>query len=262
MVHRWAPVPRRQPARCWSGAIAAARSTPSCSACGARSPIGARAEVALQARPAGAGSALVHAVRGRDTRDRSCSTMRSNGHPAGDRATAAAAHRELGYVEVQACRPERAESGWPGPRRSPRPRTNGPRCWVCGDERIRRADYPRALDTCARRPTGPWCGDHRQQAWSLTLLARTTCCARHSQRPPRCPAFGAGAPARWMAFLPLPQTCWPRSTSAPATSRARPMASSGPGRWPASRDPFWRGSARGSGSAARRPGGHAAARDG
>ena len=84
-----------------------ARSTPACSACAGRSPRRPRCgDAALHGRALAAlGGALVHAVRGRD--EEGAVVLHeaiAAGHQAGDRATAVTAHRELGFVEVQAGR--------------------------------------------------------------------------------------------------------------------------------------------------------------
>jgi DNA-binding SARP family transcriptional activator len=168
-------------------------------------------EVALQARALTAlGGALVHAVRGRDNEG---SVVLHEAIEvatrAGDRATAVAAHRDLVFVEVQAGRPELADvwlargdaiaetdEEWAG--------LHGVRGMSASD----RGDYPTAL-TYLRESAdrAGRCGDHRQQAWSLTLLGRT-----HVLRHERSQADAALTEAldlvrqqRWMAFLPLPQ---------------------------------------------------------
>jgi DNA-binding SARP family transcriptional activator len=168
-------------------------------------------DAALQAQALVAlGSALVHAVRGRDNEGSVVlHEAIERATRVGDRATAAAAHRELGYVEVQAGRPEMADV-WLA-RAEAVAETEDERAAVLGLRGMSasdRADYPTALEhlrASADRAGG--CGDHRQQAWSLTLLART-----HLLRQEHSQATAALVHAlelvhqqRWMAFLPLPQ---------------------------------------------------------
>ena len=119
------------------------------------------------------GGALVHAVRGRDEEGAiALHEALQLAARAGDRATAVTAHRELGL--------HASDMG----------------------------DYPAAFGylegsiELARR-----CGDQRQQAWSLALLARP-----HLLRDERSQAAAALAGSlqlvheqRWVAFLPWPE---------------------------------------------------------
>jgi DNA-binding SARP family transcriptional activator len=168
-------------------------------------------EVALRAQALVAlGSALVHAVRGRDNEGsvvlHEAIELATR---AGDRATAAAAHRELGFVEVQAGRPEMADA-WLAQAEAVAD-TEDERAAVLGVRGMSasdRADYPVALERLRESADRAGaCGDDRQQAWSLTLLARA-----HLLRQEHGQATVALAQAlelvhqqRWMAFLPLPQ---------------------------------------------------------
>jgi hypothetical protein len=92
------------------------------------------ADPALQGQAlAGLGSALVHAVRGRDEEGTVVlhEAIRLATR-AGDRETVVTAHRELGFVEVQAGRRLTPRPGWPGPRRWPTPTPSSPRSSGCG----------------------------------------------------------------------------------------------------------------------------------
>jgi len=166
---------------------------------------------ALQGRTLAAlGSALVHAVRGRD--EEGAAVL----HEAillatrtGDRTTAVSAHRELGFVEVQAGRRQTAET-WLA-RAEALSETDEERAAVLGVRGMNASDmgsYPAAFRhleesiEAARR-----CADPRQQAWSLSILARA-----HLLRDERSQAAAALDSSlrlvhaeRWMAFLPWPE---------------------------------------------------------
>jgi hypothetical protein len=105
---------------------------------------------------------------------------------AGDRETAVTAHRELGFVEVQAGRRQTAEA-WLA-RAEALADTDvqlAPILGVRGMNASDVADYPAAFEhlreSVERAERG---GDARQQAWSLSLLAAPTCCATSAARPP------------------------------------------------------------------------------
>ncbi|HYN95214.1 MAG TPA: tetratricopeptide repeat protein [Pilimelia sp.] len=168
-------------------------------------------DAALRARALAAlGSALVHAIRGRDEEGAVVlhEAIQLAGR-AGDRATAVTAHRVLGFVEVQAGR--HATAGAWLAKAQAIAETDGELAAILGVRGMAasdRGDYPAALDHLgesverARR-----CGDHRQQAWSLSLMGRA-----HLLRAERSQAAVALARCmelvqeqRWMAFLPWPQ---------------------------------------------------------
>ena len=99
------------------------------------------------------------------------------------------------------------------------------------------AEYPAAFEhlreSVERAERG---GDARQQAWSLSLLARA-----HPLRDERSQAaFALGRSLelvqeqRWIAFLPWPQALEASWSSAPAASPPPASGSSMPTRWPAS----------------------------
>ncbi|SEG15805.1 DNA-binding transcriptional activator of the SARP family [Thermomonospora echinospora] len=156
------------------------------------------------------GGALVHAVRGRDEEG---SVLLHQAIAlavrAGDRATAVTAHRQLGFVEVQAGR-RRTADAWLAKARA----------LADGDQEIAAilgvrgmnasdlADYPAALahlEESVERAAR--CADHRQQAWSLSILARAHLLrAEHSQAAVALArSLEMVREQRWMAFLPLPQ---------------------------------------------------------
>jgi DNA-binding SARP family transcriptional activator len=156
------------------------------------------------------GSALVHAVRGRD--GEGAIALRAAielATIAADRATLVAAHRELGFVEVQAGRRETAH-GWLAAAQELAGSdeevaavlgVRGMHACDAGDYPAAFAYFAESIERAAR------CGDDRQRAWSLSLLARA-----HLLRDERGQAAAALAECidlarrqRWMAFLPWPQ---------------------------------------------------------
>lgn len=157
------------------------------------------------------GGALVHAARGHDEEG---SILLREGlelaEQAGDRATSVTAHRELGFVEVQAGRRETAD-GWLA-KAEARAESDEELAAVLGVRGMNasdRGDYPNAfLHLRASVDRADRCGDRRQQAWSLSLIGRA-----HLLRGERSQAVGALTRSielvyeeRWMAFLPWPQT--------------------------------------------------------
>jgi DNA-binding SARP family transcriptional activator len=166
---------------------------------------------ALRARCLAAlGGALVHAVRGRD--EEGAVVLRealSTATAAGDRATAVSAHRELGYIDVQAGRRTTAET-WL------RQATNlaetdeelaavlgvrGMNASDAGDYRAAFVHFGESVERARR------CGDERQAAFSLSLIGRA-----HLLRGEPSQASVAVAESldlvqrqRWLAFLPWPQ---------------------------------------------------------
>ena len=156
------------------------------------------------------GGALVHAVRGRDEEGAiALHEALQLATRAGDRATAVTAHRELGFVEVQAGRRPTADA-WLA-KVEALAATDEELAAVGGVRGMHASDmgdYPAAFGylegsiELARR-----CGDQRQQAWSLALLARP-----HLLRDERSQAAAALAGSlqlvheqRWVAFLPWPE---------------------------------------------------------
>jgi DNA-binding SARP family transcriptional activator len=167
---------------------------------------------ALRARALGAlGAALVHAVRGRD--EEGAVLLREAiglATEVGDRATAVAALRELGFVEVQAGRRATAED-WlvRAQEAAGTDREHAAVLGVRGMNASDQGDYPVALahlrGSVERAARG---GDARQQAWSLSILGRA-----HLLRDELSQATAAldrcmelVHEQRWMAFLPWPQT--------------------------------------------------------
>ncbi len=169
-------------------------------------------DVALQGRALAAlGGALVHAVRGRDEEGAvALHEALALAAEAGDRVTAVTAHRELGFVEVQAGRRQTANT-WLAKAQELAETDDelAPILGVRGMNASDRGDYPAAFDylgESAERAGA--CGDHRQQAWSLSLVGRA-----HLLRAERSQAAVTIARSleivheqRWMAFLPWPQT--------------------------------------------------------
>jgi DNA-binding SARP family transcriptional activator len=157
------------------------------------------------------GGALAHAARGRD--EEGAVLLREAvdlAGRAGDRATAVTASRELGWIEVQAGRRETA-ARWLA-RAQELAETDAELAGILGvrgQSASDVGDYPTAfgwLEESVGRAAA--CADHRQQAWSLAILARA-----HVLRGERSQAAAALARSldlvhqhRWMAFLPFPQT--------------------------------------------------------
>jgi DNA-binding SARP family transcriptional activator len=169
------------------------------------------ADTALHARTLAAlGSALVHAVRGRDQEGSVVlHEAVETATRAGDRATTVTALRELGFIEVQAGRRGTAD-GWLGRARAlaETDREIGAVLGVRGMNSSDRGDYRAAfaqlgesVERCAAA------GDDRQRAWSLSVIARA-----HLLRGEHAEAADALTDTlrlvqeqRWIAFQPWPQ---------------------------------------------------------
>jgi tetratricopeptide (TPR) repeat protein len=156
------------------------------------------------------GSALVHSLRGRD--EEGAVVLHEAirlATVAGDRPTAATAHRQLGFIEVQVGRRQTADA-WLA-KATALAETDDELAAIGGVRGVTASDmgdYPTAFrhlqDSVER---GRRAGNHRQQAWSLAFLARA-----HLLRDERSQAAGALAGSlelvhehRWMAFLSLPE---------------------------------------------------------
>jgi DNA-binding SARP family transcriptional activator len=170
----------------------------------------ASGDASLEARGLAAlGSALVHSMRGRDEEGavRLHEALRlADG--CGQRATAAAACRELGYIDVQAGRGPSA-GRWLT-RATELAEGNEELCAVLGVRGMAlsdRAHYGAALDLLNRSVArAERCGRRRQAAWSLSLVGRV-----HMLRgdlslalPPLDESLALVAAERWTAFRPWP----------------------------------------------------------
>jgi DNA-binding SARP family transcriptional activator len=167
-------------------------------------------DTALHARALTAlGGALVHAARGRDEEGAlALHESLALAERSGDRATAVLAHRELGFIEVQAGRRATAEA-WLGKaqRLAETDEELAAILGVRGMNASDMGDYPGAfahLNESIERASAS--ADQRQEAWSLSILARA-----HLLRAERSQAAAALARSleltqqqRWMAFLPWP----------------------------------------------------------
>lgn len=170
----------------------------------------ASGDAALEARALAAlGSALVHAVRGRDEEGavRLHEALRL-AEGCGERATAAAACRELGYIDVQSGRGPSA-GRWLT-RATELAEGNEELCAVLGVRGMAlsdRAHYGAALDLLNKSVArAERCGRRRQAAWSLSLIGRV-----HMLRgelslalPPLDESLALVAAERWTAFQPWP----------------------------------------------------------
>ncbi len=167
------------------------------------SPLAARCLAAL-------GGSLVHAVRGRDEEGavHLHEALRlAEAH--GERAIAAAACRELGYIDVQAARAPSA-GRWLT-RATELAEGNEELCAVLavrGMALSDRAHYGAALDLLNKSVArAERCGHRRQAAFSLSLIGRV-----HMLRgdlalavPPLDESLALVAAERWSAFQPWPQ---------------------------------------------------------
>jgi DNA-binding SARP family transcriptional activator len=178
----------------------------------------ASADATLEGRCLAAlGSALVHAMRGRDEEG----ALRLHealllAEGCGERATVAAACRELGYIDVQAGRGPSA-GRWLA-RATKLAKGNEELCAVLGVRGMAlsdRAHYGAGLDLLHRSVArAERCGRRRQAAWSLSLIGRI-----HLLRgelslalPPLDESLALVAAERWTAFRP-----WPESLRAEAS---------------------------------------------
>jgi DNA-binding SARP family transcriptional activator len=171
----------------------------------------ASGDASLEARGLAAlGSALVHAVRGRDEEGalRLHEALRL-ADSTGERAAAAAACRELGYIDVQAGRGPSA-GRWLT-RATELADGNEELCAVLGVRGMAlsdRAYYGAALDLLNRSVArAERCGRRRQAAWSLSLIGRA-----HLLRgdlalalAPLDESLALVAAERWTAFRPWPE---------------------------------------------------------
>jgi DNA-binding SARP family transcriptional activator len=171
----------------------------------------ASGDASLEARALAAlGSALVHAVRGRDEEGavRLHEALRL-AEGCGERGTAAAACRELGYIDVQAGRGPSA-GRWLM-RATELAEENEELCAVLGVRGMAlsdRAHYGAALDLLNKSVArAERCGRRRQAAWSLALVGRI-----HLLRgdvslalPPLEESLALVAAERWTAFQPWPE---------------------------------------------------------
>ncbi|BEP12237.1 hypothetical protein acdb102_05480 [Acidothermaceae bacterium B102] len=156
------------------------------------------------------GGALVHAVRGRDEEGSLVlHEAIQAAQTAGDQDTAVLAYRELGFVEVQAGRRQTADSLLAKAQTlAVHDDALAAILGVRGMNASDQADYPAAfgyLHESVDRAASS--ADHRQQAWSLSILARA-----HLLRAERSQAAAAVTQSiqlvqqqRWLAFLPWPQ---------------------------------------------------------
>jgi tetratricopeptide (TPR) repeat protein len=156
------------------------------------------------------GGALVHAVRGRD--EEGAVVLHEAvrlATEAGDAETAVTAYRELGFVDVQAGRRQTAEA-WLA-KAEALASTDvqlGAILGIRGMNASDMGDYPGAFQHLQGSIDRAGRGDDpRQQAWSLSILARA-----HLLRDEHSQAAVALADSlelvraeRWMAFLPWPE---------------------------------------------------------
>ena len=171
----------------------------------------ASGDAALKARALAAlGSALVHAVRGRDEEGalRLHAALRL-AEECGERGTAAIACRELGFIDVLAGRAPSA-GRWLM-RASDLAEGNEELCAVLGVRGVAlsdRARYGAALELLNKSVArAKRCGRRRQAAWSLSFIARV-----HMMRgelslalPALEESLALTAAERWTAFRPWPE---------------------------------------------------------
>jgi DNA-binding SARP family transcriptional activator len=187
----------------------------------------ASGDVALHARSLSElGSALVHAVRGRDQEGAAVlHEALVSAERAGEQATAAMACRELGYIDVQAGRGHSAMR-WLA-KATELSTTDEERCAILGVRGMAlsdRADYRPALQLLEESAAiATSCGRSQQVAWSLSLIGRIYLLRDEFDEAiaalDRC--LDLVAAERWTAFRP-----WPEALRAEALLRA--------GRWDSS----------------------------
>ena len=166
------------------------------------------------------GSALVHAVRGRD--EEAAAVLHEAlalADRADERPAAGLACRELGYIDVQAGR--NASGGRWLAKATELATSDEQRCAILGIRGMAlsdRAHYPAALELLKRSvELAEGCGQARQAAWSLSLIGRI-----HLLRGNQAAAATAldrslelVAAERWTAFRP-----WPESLRAEVSLRS------------------------------------------
>ncbi|WP_433004582.1 BTAD domain-containing putative transcriptional regulator [Kribbella sp. CA-294648] len=156
------------------------------------------------------GGALVHAVRGRD--EEGAIVLHEAilvAEQAGDRSTSVLAHRELGFVEVQAGRRQTA-GNWltKAQELAETDEEYAAILGVRGMNSSDQGDYPAAFEQLGESAeSAARCGDRRQKAWSLSLTGRA-----HLLREEYSQAATALRESlelvrqeRWIAFMPWPQ---------------------------------------------------------
>jgi len=157
------------------------------------------------------GGALVHAVRGHD--EEGAIVLHEAilvAEQAGDRTTSVHAHRELGFVEVQAGR-RRTAASWLDKATS-LAETDDEHAAILGVRGMNssdQGDYPAAFEHLGESvELAARCGDHRQQAWSLSLVGRAHLLrGEHSQATATVrETLELVRRERWIAFLPWPQS--------------------------------------------------------
>lgn len=168
-------------------------------------------EASLQARAlATLGSALVHAVRGRDEEGalRLHEALRL-AETCGDRATAAIACRELGYIDTQAGR--NPSAGRWLQRATELTEGSDELCAVLGVRGMAlsdRAHYAAALELLNKSVArSDRCGRRRQGAWSLSLIGRVHLLRGDLQLalPALDESLALVSAERWSAFRPWPE---------------------------------------------------------
>ena len=157
------------------------------------------------------GSALVHALRGRDEEGSAIlHEALATAEQAGERSTAVVAMRELGYVDVQAGR--NASAGQWFARALNRASGDGERSAVLGLRGMLlsdRAHYDSALllldesVKCAHRS-----GAARAAAWSLSLIGRVHLLRDELEQSTAAveESLTIAADEHWQSFLPWPET--------------------------------------------------------
>ncbi|HJQ44542.1 MAG TPA: BTAD domain-containing putative transcriptional regulator [Jatrophihabitantaceae bacterium] len=156
------------------------------------------------------GGALVHAVRGRDQEGSVLLTEAIEAAArAGDRATAATAHRELGWVDVQAGRRATAED-WLVKAQALAESDDELAAVLAarGMNASDRADYATAFEHLAASVEhAERSGERRQEALTQSLIARAHLLRgeQHQAAVPLERSLDLVREERWLAFLPWPQ---------------------------------------------------------
>lgn len=165
----------------------------------------------LEARALAAlGGALVHAIRGHDEEGAIIlHEALTIAEEAGERPTAVLALRELGFIEVQAGRRTTGDELLDRAQQlAETPDELAAILGVRGMNASDRSDYPTAFEQLGESAElAASCGDHRQQAWSLSLVGRAH--LLRGEYAEAAVALGNSLDLvrqeRWIAFLPWPQ---------------------------------------------------------
>ncbi len=158
------------------------------------------------------GSALVHGARGRDEEGAAVlHEALASANDVGDRAAAAKTARELGFIDVQAGRRERAD-GWLATAESLAEGDDEELAAVLGVRGMNLSDMARYAESLATLEHSVeralLAADGRQVAWSSSLVGRIHLLRGETERAAKAleQSMDHVRAQRWMAFAPWPQS--------------------------------------------------------